>query len=433
MFCISWIRNAAVAAVFAHLVAPLWAVEPLTLTQALLVATDRSQQLLVQTALTRAAREMAVAAGQLPDAVLKFGVDNLPVNGPDRFSPSKDFMTMRRIGLSQEFTRIDKRQLKAERFERDAERAQAQRQLVFAGLQRDTSLAWLEVYYAQALRRLVQQQLEETRLQGQGAEIAFRSGRGSQVDVFAARSAVVMQEDRLSQIDRQARSGRLMLARWLGGDADRPLAGKPDWQTSAIENMVATEHFKRHPQLAVLAVELEAAEIDARLAQANTKSDWTLEAAYQQRGALFSNMLSIGVSIPLQLNSTNRQSREVGAKLALMDEAKARYEDLLRAHEAEVRGLINDWQNGKERAVRYNAQLVPIATQRTEAALTAYRIGKSDLVTVLTARRDELDVRAQALTLELETARLWAQLNFLAPDSAHADMQTAPVSIKDKP
>ena len=433
MFCISWIRNAAVAAVFAHLVAPLWAVEPLTLTQALLVATDRSQQLLVQTALTRAAREMAVAAGQLPDAVLKFGVDNLPVNGPDRFSPSKDFMTMRRIGLSQEFTRIDKRQLKAERFERDAERAQAQRQLVFAGLQRDTSLAWLEVYYAQALRRLVQQQLEETRLQGQGAEIAFRSGRGSQADVFAARSAVVMQEDRLSQIDRQARSGRLMLARWLGGDADRPLAGKPDWQTSAIENMVATEHFKRHPQLAVLAVELEAAEIDARLAQANTKSDWTLEAAYQQRGALFSNMLSIGVSIPLQLNSTNRQIREVGAKLALVDEAKARYEDLLRAHEAEVRGLINDWQNGKERAVRYNAQLVPIATQRTEAALTAYRIGKSDLVTVLTARRDELDVRAQALTLELETARLWAQLNFLAPDSAHADMQTAPVSIKDKP
>lgn len=433
MFFSSWIRNAAAAAVLTHLAAPLWAVEPLTLTEALLVATDRSQQLLAQTALTRAAREMAVLAGQLPDPVLKFGVDNLPVNGPDRFSPSKDFMTMRRIGLSQEFTRSDKRQLKTERFERDAERAQAQRQLVFAGLQRDTALAWLEVYYAQAVRRLVQQQLEETRLQGQGADIAFQSGRGSQADVFAARSAVVMQEDRLSQIDRQARSGRLMLARWLGSDADRPLAGRPAWQTSAIENRVWTEHFKRHPQLAVLAVELEAAETDAKLAQANTSADWSLEAAYQQRGPSFSNMLSIGVSIPLQLNATNRQSREVGAKLALVDEAKARYEDLLRAHEAEVRGLINDWQNGKERAVRYNAQLVPIATQRTEAAITAYRIGKSDLVTALTARRDELDVRTQALTLELETARLWAQLNFLAPDSAHADMQTAPVSIKDKP
>src|SRR5213594_2741353 len=46
-----------------------------------------------------AAREMAVAAAQLPDPMLKFGIDNLPINGPDRFSVARDFMTMRRIGV----------------------------------------------------------------------------------------------------------------------------------------------------------------------------------------------------------------------------------------------------------------------------------------------------------------------------------------------
>ena len=88
-----------------------------------------------------AAREQAVAAGQLPDPVLKFGIDNVPANGPDRGSLTRDFMTQRRIGLSQEITRSEKRQLRSERFERDAQRVQAQRQLTLANLQRDTALA----------------------------------------------------------------------------------------------------------------------------------------------------------------------------------------------------------------------------------------------------------------------------------------------------
>ena len=433
MVCISWIRGAVVAAALTHLATPLWAAEPLTLAEAQLIATERSQQLIAQGAVTRAAREMAVSAGRLPDPVLKLGVDNLPVSGPDKFSVSRDFMTMRRIGLSQEITRGDKRQLKTERFERDADRAQAQRQLVYSGLKRDTALAWLEVYYAQAMRTLVQQQLEETRLQGQGAEIAFRSGRGSEADIFAARAAVVLQEDRLSQIERQARSATLMLTRWVGSEASRPLAGQHAWQNSSIGDLRSADHFKRHPQLVVLAAQLEAAETEARLAQANTESDWTVEAAYQQRGPSFSNMVSIGLSVPLQLDQKNRQNREVGAKLALVDEAKANYEDLLRAHEAEVRAMINDWNNGKERVARYTLQLLPIAKQRTEAALTSYRVGKSDLAVALNARRDEIDTRIQTLTLELETARLWAQLNYLAPDSAHTDMQISPVSAKEKP
>jgi outer membrane protein TolC len=424
-------RSAAFAAVLTHAASPVWAAVPLTLAEALLIATDRSQQLAAQGAITQAAR--AVSAGQWPDPILKLGVDNLPVNGPDKFSVSRDFMTMRRIGLSQEMTRSDKRQLKTERFDRDAERAQAQRQLVFAGLQKDTALAWLEVYYTQAMRIPLQQLLEETRLQGEGAEIAFRSGRGSQADVFAARAAVVLQEDRLSQVDRQSRSARLMLARWVGTDSARPLGGQPAWQTSAMGDIVSVEHLKQHSQLAVMAAQLETAQTDARLAQANTRSDWMVEAVYQQRGPAFSNMLSVGVSIPLQLDQKNRQNREVGARLALVEEAKANYEDMLRAHEAEVRGMINDWQNGKERVARYTTQLLPIARQRTEAALTAYRIGKSDLASALTARREEIDTRIQALTLELETARLWAQLNYLAPDGAHADMQTAPISMKEKP
>ncbi len=432
MFSVDLIRSVAAALLLAHVAVPLRAAEPLSLLEAQRLAAARSQQLLAQDAVTRAARDMAVSAGQLPDPVLKLGIDNLPVTGPDRLSLSRDFMTMRRIGIMQELPREEKRKLRAERFARDAERAQAQRQLALAGLQRDTALAWLERYYAQAMRALLQQQLEETRLQAQAADIAFRAGRGAQADVFAARAALIVQEDRLSQLDRQVRSAGLLLARWIGADADRPLSGQPSWQSSTLDSTVSSEQLKQHPQLAVLAAQLQAAETEARLAQANTKSDWTVDAAYQQRGPSFSNMVSLGVSIPLQWDQKNRQNREIGAKLALVEEARANYEDMLRAREAEVRGLLNEWQTGKERVARYTSQLLPVAGQRTEAALTAYRIGKADLASALAARQSEIDTRIQALTIELETARLWAQLNYLTPDSIVATT-AIPASAKELP
>jgi outer membrane protein TolC len=413
------IHRAAAGVLLLALALPSWAADPLTLAEAQRLAVAQSQQLLAQDALTTAAREQAVAAGQLPDPVLKLGIDNLPVNGTDSFSLTNDFMTQRRIGLMQEIPRAEKRQLRAERFERDAQRVQAQRQLTLVNVQRDTALAWLERYYAQTMRELVQQQIEETRLQVQAAGIAFRAGRGSQADVFAARAAVIGLEDRLSQIDRQLRNAGLMLARWVGAAAaGRPPAGPVPWQGTSLEGALSSEHLKQHPDLLAMSAEVDAAETDVRLAQANRQSDWSVEASYSQRGPAYSNMISVGVSIPLQWDPKNRQDREVAAKLALVNEARARYEDRLRSHDAEVRSLLNDWQTGKERVARFRDELIPTAGQRAQAALTAYRTGQGDLASALAARRDEIEARMQAQTLEMDTARAWAQLNFLIPDSA---------------
>ena len=75
----------------------------------------------------QAARELAVAAAQRPDPVLSLSLDNLPVEGPDRFSLTEDFMTMRSIGMMQEFTRCRQAQGAARpRFDREAEAALAE-------------------------------------------------------------------------------------------------------------------------------------------------------------------------------------------------------------------------------------------------------------------------------------------------------------------
>ncbi len=398
------------------LAAPAFAADaPLTLAEAQRLAVERSRQLTAQDFAVSAARDMAVAAGQLPDPVLKFGIDNLPVNGPDRFSLTSDFMTMRRIGVMQEFTRADKRQLRAERFNGDADKTVAEKNVTAAAIERDTALAWLDRYYAEAMAAVIAEQGSQARLEVQGAEGAYRAGRGNQADVFAARGALAMFDDRASEIQRRIRNAKTMLAPWIGAAADLPLTGKPAIDAIRLDPATLDTQLAHHPQIAVLDKREEIAATEAKLAQANKKADWSVELMYQQRGPAYSNMIGIGVSIPLQWDQKNRQDRELSSKLAMVEQVKAEREDALRMRVAETRNMINEWENGRERQARYERELIPLANDRTLAAIGAYRGGKASLTDVLLARRNEIDVRIQALQLATDTARLWAQINFLFP------------------
>jgi len=411
------------------------AVEPsLTLAEAQHRAVEHSHQIPAQDAAIAASRDMAVAAGQLPDPMLRFGIDNLPVDGADQFSLTRDFMTQRRIGLSQEFTRSEKRQLRAQRYELEAEKTLAEKTATIASIQRETALAWLDRYYAEAMTAAIVEQAGEVTLEVSAAEGAYRAGRGTQADVLAAHSTLVALEDRISEFNRRIATAKTGLARWIGDGADAALEGKPAIDSIGMDTGSLEAELGHHPQIATLSKQADVATIDARIAQADKKADWTVELAYSQRGPAYSNMVSVGVSVPLQWDQKNRQDRELASRLALADQAKAQRDDALRAHVAEVRSMIQEWQNGLERTARYQRQLIPLAKERTKAALGAYLGNKATLTDLLLARRNEIDVRLQALQLELEVARSWAQLNFLFPREAganHADATPRDTAMKD--
>ncbi len=133
-------------------------------------------------------------------------------------------------------------------------------------------------------------------------------------------------------------------------------------------------------------------------------------------------MVSVGIAIPLPWDKGNRQDREIASKLAMAEQARAQREEMLRAHVAEVRSMIAEWENGRERLTRYERDLLPLARERRRAALAAYQGGKASIADLLLARRNETDARMQAVQLETDTARVWAQLNFLIPsDASHLE------------
>ena len=389
--------------------------QPLTLDQALRLAQERSRQLPAQDFAAAAAREMSLAAGQLPDPTLKAGINNLPIDGADRFSLTRDFMTMRFIGVMQEFTRDDKRKARSARFEREAEAAEAGRAVALANLRRDTAMAWLERHYLERMRELLQAQRAETALQIEAAEAAYRGGRGSQADVFAARSAVAQIDDRLREVEREIATARTRLARWVGGGGEQPLAAPPLLDRVRLDAARLETELEYHPDIALMVRQEAVARAEADVAQSNKRSDWSVELMYSQRGSAYSNMVSLNVSIPLQWDPKNRQDREVSSRLALAEQMRAQREESTREHLAETRSWLQQWQGNRARLAHYDSALIPLAAERTQAAVAAYRGSAGPLTAVLEARRAEIDTRMERLRLEMETAGLWARIEYLIP------------------
>ena len=411
-----YLRQLAALSALAGASAPLGAQDPLTLDEALRLAAERSQELVAQDAAASAARDLALAAAEPQDLVLTFGLDNVPVDGADAWSLTRDFMTMSSIGVVRVLTRDDKRTARSARFDREADAAAAARLLALANLQREAALTWLERHYAEALRDVLRAQRDEAALQVEAADIAFRTGRGAQSEVFAARSSVAVIDDRIAASERDIELAEIGLARWIGPAAERPLASLPALDVGTLSHAELEAGVGHHPMITMLAWEEQVANADAAIASANKRPDWSLDLRYSMRGSAYSDMISINVSRPLQFRHEDRQDREVAAKLAVAQGMRARREEETRGHLADARALLEAWRANRARLERYASELIPLAIERTRAATVAYGTGREPLGAVLEARVAEIETRVAEINLELETARLWAELKYLIPE-----------------
>jgi outer membrane protein TolC len=225
---------------------------PLSIEKAQALALQRSTLLVAHDSANKAARDMGLAAGQLPDPILKLGINNLPIDGADRFSLTRDFMTMRSLGVMQEFTREDKRKARSNRFEREVELVNANRNLTVNYVQRSTAMAWLDRYYQERILEVLIRQRDEAKLQIETSDAAYRGGRGSLNDAFAARTAVVQIEDRIATAQLQVGTSKIQLNRWVG-DVDAyaldtlPLMARVPFSEDHLDAQLL-----HHPQIAVM-------------------------------------------------------------------------------------------------------------------------------------------------------------------------------------
>ena len=115
--------------------------EPLSLDQALRLAVERSAAFRAAGAGVESASQAAVAASQLPDPTLRVGIENLPVTGPERLQTSRDSMTMKRVGISQEWLSQEKRAARQAAADALVERETVAVRVAVSATRRQTALA----------------------------------------------------------------------------------------------------------------------------------------------------------------------------------------------------------------------------------------------------------------------------------------------------
>lgn len=403
----------ALTLVAAFVAAPAVA-RPLTFAETLAVAESRSPAALAKELERQALLEEAAAARTRPDPILSIGVVNLPVTSGDRFRFDRDDMTMKSVGIAQEFTRRSKRNARAAAIAARASVSAAEQALVLTQVRSEAAQSWFDLFFAQATRAELERLRKEAELDLAAARAAYAGGNAGQADVIAAQAQIVAIDDRRSLSVRDIEVARAQLARWTGTDVDAAAGEPPRLETPPIDAAHLDHVVEAHPGVAVFSARAAQAQAEIAEARADRRADWTVEAMYGQRDQNLSDMASVTLRIPLQFNRKNRQDRVVGARLAQAQAAAAEREEAERLHRAELSAVLAAWRNGRERIARYRESLTPLAQARAEAALAAYRGGAGSLRDLVAARRARFDVALETLALEAETAKAWTELRAVA-------------------
>jgi outer membrane protein TolC len=386
---------------------------PLTLAEAENLALGQEPGRASLLARADAFEEESVAAGQLPDPMLRVGLMNYPVEAGGF---STEGMTQAQLGIRQAFPPGNTRKLSAYRFESLAtemrEHADGRERDVLTAVRQ----AWLEAYYWKRAHAMV----SEARPFFADLVVVTRSlysvGRRDQQDLLLAELELSQIDDRLIEIEKQRARAVAGLSEWAGSDAYRPVADKfPAWQDLPSLEMLEA-NLLAHPSLQAANARIDARQHGVDLAEQRKKPGWAVDLGYGYREGLLSNgdprsdMVSLSVSLDLPFFQKNRQDRKVAAALSQKRAAIDSREETLRRLRTRLRNEYVRWTDLDRRIDLYEQRILTLAEDQAQAALLAYQSDAADFADVMRGFIGDLNTRVQHIRLQVEQAQSYAAL-----------------------
>lgn len=192
----------------------------LSLDEALQLAERNAPSLQARQEQASAARSAVIPAGELPDPRLNLGVQNLPIEGTDRWSMNRDFMTMQVVGLSQEVPNRDKRKARIETAQATVERADAEAVFERLKVRAATAQAWVAAYTVQRKLEQFDAFYKENQLLASTVRARLAGGAGSTADTLAPKQEAAQLDEQKDVLLSQSAQARAALKRWIGQDAE---------------------------------------------------------------------------------------------------------------------------------------------------------------------------------------------------------------------
>ena len=386
---------------------------PLTLaeTETLALQAEPGQQALQARA--AALEAQAVVAGELPDPMLRLGLNNFPIESGGF---STEGMTNFGVGLRQAFPAGDTRSLSARRFELMAIGVQQNADVRARNVLTAARSSWLELYYWHSAHDLVNSSRPLFEDLATITRSLYAVGRKSQQDVLRAELELSRLDDRLIEIERQQAGFRAMLGEWIGTESVRKPARKlPDWPAPpAIESL--QQAVLEHPRVRAAEADIEARGAGVELAEQRSKPSWAIDFGYSYRegnlpsGQPRSDMVTLGVTVGLPFFSRKSVDSTLSAALQEQTAARAAREQVVRELRRQLDAEYARWHDLTRRLALYDERILKQASIHAEASLLAYQNDRADFAEVMRAYINDLNTRTDYVRLQVERAQSFAML-----------------------
>lgn len=387
---------------------------PLSLARSQALALQRAPALQAEALRVDAARADALRAGQLPDPRLVLGIDNLTITGPSALELGADDMTMRRVGVMQDWPSRRKRDARVAQANAGIAESLARRESSELLVARSVATAWVDRWLAESRLALLEGLHSQLVQAVKVAEARLRGGEGGSVDVLAAKGERSAHENELSMARADIVASRAGIRRWLGSDGDVPLAPPPDFDRLPVPATELRASLDQQAALQVWDAREQSAGAAVELAQSEKRPDFSFGLSYGARSAGRPDMLSLEIAVALPVFPGNRQERDISARRAERDAVAAEREDARRSQAEALERELARWQGLVETTNRFREMVLPLAQDRSAVALAAYG-GGGEIQPWLDARKADAESRLGYTEALGELARSWILLTTLLP------------------
>jgi len=357
--------------------------------------------------------ERGVVAGELPDPMLRVGINNFPIQSGGF---TTEGMTHAAVGLRQAFPAGHSRSIDMRRFDLLAGEMQHNAEARGRNVLVATRKAWLELYYWQKTHELV---LESRPFFGDLATITrslYAVGRKSQQDVLRAELELSRLDDRVIEIERQKSRSEAALGEWIGHDASRPVADKlPGWeQVPELETL--QEFLSQHPMLLAADAQVDARAASVELTNERSKPSWAVDLGYSYRDGFLpsgeprSDFVTVGVTVGLPFFRKKSIDSNLSAALHEKTAAESGREQTLRGLSSQLQSEHARWRDLTRRLSLYDSRILSQSNDNATASLLAYQSDESDFANVMLAYIDDLNTRIERIRLQVERAQCYAVL-----------------------
>lgn len=386
-----------------------------SLQQTLLAAENYSAELSANRNQSDALSSMADSARQLPDPKLKFGIENVPVQGSNSHRFTREGMTMQRISVMQEYVSEDKRDRKAETILAQSASSAAKAEVIRTTLQKTTAQAWLDLALSQKVLTTAQKLVDETERQVGVQKATVASGSSPASSVVDIRMSLLGMEDKVTLAQRDVALAQTRLLQLTGKQIDNTSGTLPRYQRLPADPALLEQNIGQHPEVIEAAREADVAKARSAQSAVAAKPNVGVEVFYAHRADDYDDMAGVMFTVDLPMFKSQRQDKDLAADMSRSMEANDQLALANRERVALVRTLVAQYQAAQTLWLRQQDEILPLQRQRLSLVEAQYRSGQSTLSDLLNARRTLLDTELTAHSAEKNVAETWAAIRYLTP------------------